>query len=151
MKVNILGRGIIPTLKEVAPLMNVDLDKETVRFIMGSPNLAIYRVSDLKMVTGANIDKLFAEDVTQTVVEETTIVEEAPAAVEEPVVEEAPVVEEVAPAVEETVEEVVEEPVVEEAPVEEAVVEEEAPAVEETVEEERPVSKKKNKKNRNNG
>ena len=150
MKVNILGRGIIPTLKSVAPLMNVDLNKETVRFIMGSPNLAIYRVSDLKMITGANIDKLFDEDATPAVVEES-----APVVEETPVVEE--VVEEAAPIVEETVaEEIVEEApvdvvdevveeVAEEAPVEETV-EEDAPVVED-----RPVSKKKNKKNRNNG
>lgn len=151
MKVNILGRGIIPTLKEVAPLMNVDLDIHTVNFLLGSPNLGIYRVSDLKKITGANIKQLFAEEEVK--------------ATEEPAVEEAPVVEEIAPVVEAVEEpttswdgitdyhglvtdETVEEPT-EEAPVEEVV--DEAPAVEETVEEERPVSKKKNKKNRNNG
>lgn len=145
MKVNILGRGIIPTLKKAAPLMNVDLDINTARFILGSRNLGIYRVSDLKLITGANIDKLFAEETTPeaAAVEATPVVEETPVVEAAPVEEVAEEVVEEAPSVEE---EVVEETTEEEAPVEEEV-------TEEVVEEEKPAytSKKKNRKNRNNG
>ncbi len=148
MKVNILGRGIIPTLKLVAPAMNVEIDKDTCAFIMRSQNLEIYRVADLKRITGRNIDELFASDAAPAVEEKKVE--------EKPVVEATPVVEEPVPVVEETVvEEAAEEVAEEVAPVEEEVSETVEETVEETTEEEvveKPAyNKKKNKKNRNNG
>lgn len=147
MKVNILGRGIIPTLKLVAPAMNVEIDKDTCAFIMRSQNLEIYRVADLKRITGRNIDELFASDVAPAVEEKKVE--------EKPVVEATPVVEEPVPVVEEPVVEEAAEVVEEVAPAEEEVSETVEETVEETTEEEvveKPAyNKKKNKKNRNNG
>lgn len=154
MKVNILGRGIIPTLKLVAPAMNVDIDKDTCAFIMRSQNLEIYRVADLKRITGRNIDELFASDAAPAVEEKPVVMTEIDSSEAPELPADEPKIE--VPDVEDVAEPLFADEAVEEtAPVEEEVSE----TVEETVEEaseeevvEKPVyNKKKNKKNRNNG
>ena len=146
MKVNISGRGIIPIVRKVAPVYNVNIDKLTCYKLLGSNNLIIYRSSDGMRITRANLDTMFIEK----------MLSDEPVAVETPVVSKTKPVknapkkdikkeeikEEPAPAVEETVEE-------DDSTVEET---EDTTIEEDTVAEEKPqYTNKKKKKYRNNG
>lgn len=171
MKVNVLGKGLIPGLKAIAPVKNVEATQEQVAKIIKIRTLKVFVADDtLTQITSDNIDAIFNPGVAlaaealkeeaakkeetkkpkkskkESKVEE--VIEKAienniPVEVETP--DEEPVVEE--PVEETPVEEVaIDEPADEEAPVEETA--DETP-VEETADEAPKSYSKKNKKNRN--
>ena len=178
MKVNVLGKGLIPGLKAIAPIKNIEATQEQVAKIIKIRTLKVFVADDtLTQITSDNIDAIFNPGVALA---EEAKKEEAAKKVEakkpkkakkeskvEEVIEKA--IENDIPVELETPDEepVVEEPVAEEAPAEEVAieesVEEEAPVEEPTEEEETtdetPVEEpaeeapkshsKKNKKNRN--
>lgn len=171
MKVNVLGKGLIPGLKAIAPIKNVEATQEQVAKIIKIRTLKVFVADDtLTQITSDNIDAIFNPGVAlaaealkeeaakkeetkkpkkskkESKVEE--VIEKAienniPVEVETP--DEEPVAEE--PVEETPVEEVaIDEPADEEVPVEETA--DETP-VEETADEAPKSYSKKNKKNRN--
>lgn len=172
MKVNIVGKGVIPGINKLAPVYNQDLEKPQILRILNFKDFRVFGVGT-GLITKNNIDAAFEASIDNAkkeaeekkpVVEKkapkktkeepkvvVTEIESTPA----PIVEEEPKVE--VPTVEETTETVEEavEPV-EVVEVEETTVDEEAlPEItEEVVTEERvstpKPSKKNKKKNRNN-
>lgn len=141
MKVNILGRGIIPGVGTIPPQYGLDLPEHKISNILKYASFKVYVTSTGVPVTKKNLVQLIALEAQKNAPTPLTLKVEpsAPVKKEEAKVEtvvETPVAEEVkeeTPVVEETVkEEIKEEAAVEETPVvEETVTEEEAPVVEE--------------------
>lgn len=173
MKVNISGKGVIPYINRIAPVMNIEVAEETLKKILKNPKFKIYQSDGFGQVTMAT----FSQPAPAAVEEKPVIknVNEVPGVVKEIIIEEkTPVVEEPLPEITEEVvaEEVVEEPTpveevaeveecevpvedtdvetFEEATEEEEVVEEveEETSEEETTEETPKQTSKKKKKNR---
>ena len=169
MKVNISGKGVIPYINRIAPVMNIEVAEETLKKILKNPKFKIYQSDGFGQVTMAT----FSQPAPAAVEEEKPVIknaDEVPGVVKEIIIEEkTPVVEETLPEITEEVvaEEVVEEPTpVEEVPeveecevpVEETDVEtfeeateeevEEETSEEETTEEAPKQTSKKKKKNR---
>lgn len=123
MKVNVVGRGIIPGLNQVPPVYGVDMAENSIRGLIQYAQFKVYDARTGGLITKRSCDAVFAKAAeleAAAIVGVDQIIASAQAAGIETAVEpEAPVVEE---SVEETVEETtetVEEPV-EEASVEEA-------------------------------
>lgn len=120
MKVNISGKGVIPYINRIAPVMNIEVAEETLKKILKNPKFKIYQSDGFGQVTMAT----FSQPAPAAVEEEKPPViknaDEVPGVVKEIIIEEkTPVVEETLPEITEEVvaEEVVEEPTpVEEAP-----------------------------------
>ena len=130
MKVNISGKGVIPYINRIAPVMNIEVAEEILKKILKNPKFKIYQSDGFGQVTMAT----FSQPAPAAVEEKPVIknADEVPGVVKEIIIEEkTPVVEEPLPEITEEVvaEEVVEEP----TPVEEvAEVEECEVPVEET-------------------
>lgn len=148
MKVNVVGRGIIPGLNQVPPVYGVDMAENSIRGLIQYAQFKVYDARTGGLITKRSCDAVFAKAAeleAAAIVGVDQIIASAQAAGIETAVEpEAPVVEE---SVEETVEETtetVEEPV-EEASVEEATTPAEEKPVMSDGEERRKNSYKKGK------
>lgn len=60
MNVNILGKGLIPGLKMLAPVRNVDLDQQQVARILKVKTLKVTLVDSPDIITMNNIAQIFA-------------------------------------------------------------------------------------------
>lgn len=58
MKVNISGKGVIPGLNTLAPVYNVDLDKQQILRLLNFRNFRVYGVGT-GLLTPANVDAAF--------------------------------------------------------------------------------------------
>lgn len=58
MKVNISGKGVIPGLNTLAPVYNVDLDKQQILRLLNFRNFRVYGVGT-GLLTMANVDAAF--------------------------------------------------------------------------------------------
>lgn len=80
MNVNILGKGLIPGLKMLAPVRNVDLDQQQIARILKVKSLKVTLVDSPDMITKNNLAMMFAPKPVSTEkvekVEEKTPVEE---------------------------------------------------------------------------
>jgi len=148
MKVNVVGRGIIPGLNQVPPVYGVDMAENSIRGLIQYAQFKVYDARTGGLITKRSCDAVFAKAAeleAAAIVGVDQIIASAQAAGIETAVEpEAPVVEE---SVEETVEETtetVEEPA-EEASVEEATTPAEEKPVMSDGEERRKNSYKKGK------
>ena len=172
MNVNILGKGLIPGLKMLAPVRNVDLDQQQIARILKVKTLKVTLVDSPDMITKNNLAMMFAPKPVSTEkvkkaekVEEKTPAEELIEKAEDLGIEvvkeetEAPVEEKVADiasfAVDTTDEMSLAEGLITEDTTYEAPVSNEEEVVEETPTEENTSSDneikvKKNKKNRHN-
>jgi uncharacterized membrane-anchored protein len=169
MNVNILGKGLIPGLKMLAPVRNVDLDQQQIARILKVKTLKVTLADSPDMITKNNLAMMFAPKTVSTEkvkkVEEKAPAEELIEKAEDlgiDVVEEeteTPVAEEVtetATGVADTTDEMsLAEGLITEDTTYEAPVSNEEEAVEETPTEEKTSSDneikvKKNKKNRHN-
>lgn len=167
MNVNILGKGLIPGLKMLAPVRNVDLDQQQIARILKVKSLKVALVDSPDMITKNNLATMFAPKPVSTEkfekVEEKTPVEELIEKAEdlgiEVTKEEAPADEELTEtssvAVDTADEMSLAEGLITEDTTYEAHVSNEEEAVEETPTEEKASSDneikvKKNKKNRHN-
>lgn len=132
MKVNVVGRGIIPGLNQVPPVYGVDMAENSIRGLIQYAQFKVYDARTGGLITKRSCDAVFAKaaeleaaaivGVDQIIASAQTAGIETAVEPEAPVVEEAPVEE---PVVEESVEETVEETTeTVEEPVEEASVEE---------------------------
>lgn len=169
MKVNISGKGVIPVVNRVAPVMNIDVDEYVIKKILKFPKFRIFNADGSGQITLATFDQPAAEEkvIEKPVIEKAPKVEEVVGVVTDIVVEEkADVVEETLPEIteQEIVDgEIIEEPTpVEEVPEEEECIipvedtdfeefpAEEAPVEDVAVEEapKQQTSNKKKKKNR---
>lgn len=61
MYVNILGRGLIPGLRMLAPVKNVDLDQQQVARILKVKSLKVTLVDSPDLITKNNIAQIFAQ------------------------------------------------------------------------------------------
>lgn len=169
MNVNILGKGLIPGLKMLAPVRNVDLDQQQIARILKVKSLKVTLVDSPDMITKNNLAMMFAPKPVSTEkvekVEEKTPAEELIEKAEDLGIEvakeetETPVEEKVADissfAVDTTDEMSLAEGLITEDTTYEAPVSNEEEATEETPTEENTSSDneikvKKNKKNRHN-
>lgn len=171
MNVNILGKGLIPGLKMLAPVRNVDLDQQQIARILKVKSLKVTLVDSPDIITKNNLAMMFAPKPVSTEkvekVEEKTPAEEliekaedlGIEVVKEDEEEETPVAEEVTEtvsvAVDTTDEMSLAEGLITEDATYEAPVSNEEEAVEETPVEENTssgneIKVKKNKKNRHN-
>lgn len=171
MNVNILGKGLIPGLKMLAPVRNVDLDQQQIARILKVKTLKVTLVDSPDMITKNNLAIMFAPKPVSTEkvekVEEKTPAEKLIEKAEDLGIEVVKV-EEVTPVAEEKVAEAVslvadasdemtlaEGLITDDGPYAALVSNEEEAAVEETPTEEKTSSSnefkvKKNKKNRHN-
>lgn len=149
MKFNVLGKGVIPGIRRLAPVRNVELSKQNVARLLNFSQFKVYAADGRGLVTKRNIDMIFAaiEEVKTPTVEpvvETPVVVNEPVVIEEPVkeiFEEEIIVEpteDFVDVIEETVEESTEE-----------TADEAAEIVEESVEDEPKQNNNNKKKNRN--
>lgn len=80
MNVNILGKGLIPGLKMLAPVRNVDLDQQQIARILKVKTLKVTLVDSPDIITKNNLATIFAPKTVSTEkvekVEEKTSVEE---------------------------------------------------------------------------
>lgn len=60
MNVNILGKGLIPGLKMLAPVRNVDLDQQQIARILKVKSLKVTLVDSPDMITKNNLAMMFA-------------------------------------------------------------------------------------------
>lgn len=60
MNVNILGKGLIPGLKMLAPVRNVDLDQQQIARILKVKSLKVTLVDSPDMITKNNLATIFA-------------------------------------------------------------------------------------------
>ena len=60
MNVNILGKGLIPGLKMLAPVRNVDLDQQQIARILKVRSLKVTLVDSPDMITKNNLATMFA-------------------------------------------------------------------------------------------
>jgi hypothetical protein len=60
MNVNILGKGLIPGLKMLAPVRNVDLDQQQIARILKVKTLKVTLVDSPDMITKNNLAMMFA-------------------------------------------------------------------------------------------
>lgn len=60
MNVNILGKGLIPGLKMLAPVRNVDLDQQQIARILKVKSLKVTLVDSPDMITKNNLATMFA-------------------------------------------------------------------------------------------
>lgn len=144
MKFNVLGKGIIPGIRRLAPVRNVELSKQNVARLLNFSQFKVYAADGRGLVTKRNIDMIFAtiEEVKTPTVEP---VVETPVVVNEPVIVEEPVEETIEEeALVEPTEDFVD--VIEESA--EETTDEATEIVEETVEDE-PKQYNNKKKNRN--
>lgn len=145
MKVDILGRGIIPGLGTLAPVYNKDFNEESIKRVLSYAALRVYLTGTNVPVTRKNLHELIVLDQKRNATTNTTPVVETRATAKVEKKKEAETVS--APVVETKVEEptpaepVVEETKVKEAPVVEEV-KEETPA---PVQQQTSSKKKKNK------
>lgn len=154
MKVNILGRGLIPFIGTLAPVYKVDLGRKEITSICNFKHLRVYEVSSGKLITKSNVNRFFDTDtnihVNNVVEKKVEPIVETPTIIEEEVVPQ--VVETIEPVIEPTDDDVlsnqviIEEPDVEETNNEEEVVEEIEETTESNNEENKSNTFKKNKK-----
>lgn len=175
MNVNILGKGLIPGLRMLAPIKNVDLDQQQIARILKVKTLKVTLADSPDLITVNNLASMFApkpvekvatkkkKSATKQKTPAETLIEKAvdagiEVAVEEKKEEEVPVVEETTTTPEEILEELSSDITLGEGLVTDdgySVATDETASVEETVEEDTEEDKantisKKNKKNRRN-
>jgi hypothetical protein len=66
MNVNILGKGLIPGLKMLAPVRNVDLDQQQIARILKVKSLKVTLVDSPDMITKNNLAIMFAPKTVST-------------------------------------------------------------------------------------
>ena len=66
MNVNILGKGLIPGLKMLAPVRNVDLDQQQIARILKVRSLKVTLVDSPDMITKNNLATIFAPKTVST-------------------------------------------------------------------------------------
>lgn len=66
MNVNILGKGLIPGLKMLAPVRNVDLDQQQIARILKVKSLKVTLVDSPDMITKNNLATMFAPKTVST-------------------------------------------------------------------------------------
>lgn len=62
MNVNILGKGLIPGLRMLAPVKNVDLDQQQIARILKVKSLRVTLVDSPDLITKNNLAQIFAND-----------------------------------------------------------------------------------------
>lgn len=143
MKVNIIGKGVIPYVNRVAPVYNTEVNAEILKKLVKNPKYKIYGSDGSGQVTAATFNPPIPS--APPVVEEKPVVKEIPKKTFKKAkkVEEAPKVEEVAgvvtdivveekaDVVEETLPEITEQEIVDGEIIEEPTPAEEVPEVEE--------------------
>ena len=92
MKVNISGKGIIPSLRRLAPVMGAELSEKDIRKLLTYRYFKLYDAETGIHITRENVDAIF-----KPVQKVNTINSTKPAPIEEP----APVVEEINTVIEE--------------------------------------------------
>lgn len=97
MRVDIAGHGTVPTLNITAPVLDIDLNRNEIKFLLGYRNLLVSVASKPITITPQNLDTVYSEYNGKQNQQQTKIKYTKPVIIDKPITQK--------PVVEETVEE----------------------------------------------